>query len=52
MVNMSSFDARTLATGWLDYTPRGDRTVLSLFAPDFYDNVSGRGLDILDVVAQ
>ncbi|WP_406230227.1 nuclear transport factor 2 family protein [Nocardia sp. NBC_01009] len=33
-------------------TPCAATHLLSLFAPDFYDNVSGRGLDILDVVAQ
>jgi predicted ester cyclase len=45
--------AQALADGYAAYNATGDLSVLTMFAPDFYDNVSGRrGLDIFTVVAR
>jgi hypothetical protein len=44
--------AHALADGYERWSASGDRTVMQLFSPDFYDHVSGRrGLGIFDVVA-
>lgn len=48
---MDDARAQALADGYLTYITSGDASVLAMFSPEFYDNVSEtRGLDILDVV--
>ena len=49
---MDHATAQTLAEGYGAFNTRGDRGFLSLFSPDFYDNVNGqRGLEVFPVVA-
>lgn len=49
---MNAATAQALADGYLAYSTSGDRSVLSMFSPDFYDNVSKTsGLAIFDVVS-
>ena len=49
---MNMATAQALAAGYLAYTAGGDRSVFSMFSPDFYDNVSRTGgLAIFDVVS-
>jgi predicted ester cyclase len=48
---MDNASAQAIADGYITYFTTGDTSVLRMFAPDFYDNVSQtRGLDIFDVV--
>ena len=48
---MNTATAQALADGYLAYSTTGDTSVLKMFSPDFYDNVSKtRGLDIFGVV--
>jgi predicted ester cyclase len=43
--------AQALADGYAAYNALGDMSVLRMFSPEFYDNVSGqRGLHILTIV--
>jgi lactoylglutathione lyase len=43
--------AHAIADGYERWAVSGDRTVMDMFSPDFYDNVSGRsGLGIFEVV--
>jgi lactoylglutathione lyase len=49
---MNSDTAQALADGYTAYITTGDTSVLQMFSPDFYDNVSKtRGLDIFGLVA-
>ena len=49
---MNQATAHALADGYAAYIARGDMSVLGMFSPEFYDNVSGqRGLHILTIVA-
>jgi hypothetical protein len=44
--------AQALADGYIAYSTTGDTSVLGMFSPDFYDNVSKtHGLAIFDVVS-
>jgi predicted ester cyclase len=48
---MNSGTAQALADGYVAYLTTGDTSVLGMFSPDFYDNVSKtRGLDIFRLV--
>jgi predicted ester cyclase len=48
---MDPATAHALADGYAAYNATGDLSVLTMFSPEFYDNVSGRrGLDIFAVV--
>jgi predicted ester cyclase len=48
---MEDARAQALADGYAAYTTTGDLSVMEMFSPDFYDNVSGqRGLNIFTVV--
>jgi predicted ester cyclase len=48
---MDRSTAQALADGYLAYLTNGDMSIMSMFSPDFYDNVSGqRGLHIFRVV--
>ena len=48
---MDRTTAQALADGYLAYLSNGDMSIMSMFAPDFYDNVSRqRGLHIFGVV--
>jgi predicted ester cyclase len=45
--------AQALADGYAAYTALGDMSVLTMFSPELYDNVSGqRGLHIFTTVAR
>ena len=45
--------AQRIAEGYERWTAKGDQSVTELFAPDFFDNVSGQhGLRIFDVVGR
>ena len=48
---MNQATAQALADGYAAYNAVGDTSVLRMFSPEFYDNVSGqRGLDVFTVV--
>ena len=48
---MDQQTAQGLAEGYSAFFTRGDTAFLSMFSPDFYDNVGGqRGLETFDVV--
>ena len=48
---MNQATAHALADGYAAYIARGDMSVLGMFSPEFYDNVSGqRGLRIFTTV--
>lgn len=48
---MNQATAQALADGYAAYIARGDMSVLRMFSPEFYDNVSGqRGLHIFTIV--
>lgn len=48
---MNQTTAHALADGYAAYLARGDMSVLEMFSPEFYDNVSGqRGLRIFTTV--
>jgi predicted ester cyclase len=48
---MEDARAQALADGYAAYTTTGDLSVMEMFSPEFYDNVSGqRGLNIFTVV--
>jgi lactoylglutathione lyase len=50
---MDHASAQALADGYVAYITTGDTAVLTMFSPDFYDNVSKtRGLGIFDVVSR
>ena len=50
---MDPATAHALADGYAAYNATGDLSVLTMFSPGFYDNVSGRrGLDIFAVVGR
>jgi hypothetical protein len=43
--------AQRLAEGYVADNPSGDTSVLELFCPSFYDNVSGtHGFEVFDLV--
>lgn len=45
--------AQRIAEGYERWSATGDQSVMELFAPDFFDNVSGQhGLRIFDVVGR
>ena len=51
-VGMDQAIAQALADGYAAYTATGDLSVLRMFSPECYDNVSGqRGLHIFTVVS-
>ena len=48
---MDDATAQALADGYVAYTSTGDLSIMRMFSPDFFDNVSGRrGLGIFTVV--
>ena len=50
---MDHAGAQALADGYVAYTTTGDTSVLTMFSPDIYDNVSKtRGLGIFDIVSR
>jgi lactoylglutathione lyase len=50
---MDHASAQALADGCVAYVTTGDTSVLRMFSPDFYDNVSQtRGLGIFEVVSR
>ena len=48
---MTEMTATRLADGYIAWLTHGDQTVMELFAPEFHDHVSQRGLEVFDVVA-
>jgi hypothetical protein len=47
---MDAATAQALADGYVAYSISGDTSVLAMFSPDFYDNVSrSSGLAIFDI---
>ena len=49
---MDQVTAQALAEGYQAFNTSGDLGFLSMFSPDFYDNVNGqRGLEVFPVVA-
>jgi len=50
---MDQVTAQALADGYTAYTTTGDRSIMAMFSPDFYDNVSKqRGREIFTVVGR
>ena len=50
---MDDARAQALADGYIAYIATGDTSVMAMFSPEFYDNVSRtRGLEIFEIVGR